>query len=163
MLFAELKIKSLCLNFKVSHNLAYLPNIYIYSIKEWAPIRSSLLLRLLSGSWCSDWIFGLLKYWWIAAAPKSTPTGQPQVTYGTCPLFHNPGIKGLMQAGNASLEPSAWCGLSPVAQLVRCFSSALHIPMGLTLHSFHPCVCSSSFFLFRFLPWLKTWRIMCPS
>ena len=86
----------------------------------------------------------MLKYWWIAAAPKGTRTGQPQITYGTCPLFHNPGAKGLTQAGSASLEPSAWCGLSPVAQLVKCFSSTLHSPVGRTLYSFHPCVCSSS-------------------
>ena len=60
-----------------------------------------------------------------------------------------------MQAGNASLEPSAWCGLSPVAQLVRCFSSTLHSPVGPTLHSFHPCVCSSSFLPLQILAMIK--------
>lgn len=160
MLFAELKIKCLCLNFKVSHNLAYLPNIYIFHKGiglHWVFFISEIALRQ-PVLWLNLWLVKIL-------VDSCCPEGHP---YRPAP-DHLWDLPPLPQPRSKRLNTGRECQPRTIC-LVWSEPSCTAGEM-LFIHPAQPCGTYSALptpvcvllRLFRFLPFLKTWHIMCPS
>lgn len=109
----------------------------------------------------SDRIFSLLKWWQIAAAPRSTRTLQPQVHLcpGSTHSFHNPATERLMPDNAGTTEPSTIysADLSPgwTAGEIYCIHPAQ--PRGTRFALFPPSMLAPPLLcLFRYLSFFKT-------